>query len=80
MVPVDGGSRKVALSAIESPENWFEDRGGAQLVNGAAVVQLEPIFAQTINTEVDYRVFLKEPDAMQERTILATDAMAELEA
>ena len=38
VVPVDGGARTVALAAIESPKNWFEDFGSAQLVNGAAVV------------------------------------------
>jgi hypothetical protein len=35
VVPVDGGSRNVALYAIEGPENWFEDAGSAQLSNGA---------------------------------------------
>jgi len=58
VVPVDGGSRKVALYAIEGPENWFEDAGGAQLHGGEAVVSLEPVFGQTVNTDVDYRVFL----------------------
>jgi hypothetical protein len=54
----DGGQRKVALSAIESPKNWFEDFGSEQLSNGAAVVRLEPEFAQTVNTDLAYRVFL----------------------
>jgi hypothetical protein len=58
VVPVDAGSRKVALYAIEGPENWFEDLGGSQLVRGAATVHLEPTFAQTVNTGGDYRVFL----------------------
>jgi hypothetical protein len=58
VVPVDNGTRKVALYAIEGPENWFEDLGGGQLVNGAAIVHLEPVFGQTVNTDVDYRVFL----------------------
>jgi len=62
IVPIDGGKRKVALSAIESPENWFEDFGSAQLINGVAVVQLDPDFIQTVNTEKDYRVFT-EPNA-----------------
>ena len=57
MVPVDGGKRAVALSAIESPVNWFEDAGSAQLVNGVAVVELDPTFTQTVNTEMAYRVF-----------------------
>jgi hypothetical protein len=58
VVPVDGGSRKVALYAIEGPENWFEDAGGGQLHGGEAVVNLESVFGQTVNTDVDYRVFL----------------------
>ena len=58
VVPVDNGTRKVALYAIESPENWFEDIGGARLSGGAATVHLEPTFAQTVNTDLDYRVFL----------------------
>jgi len=55
---VDNGRRKVALYAIEGPENWFEDLGGAQLLNGTALVRIEPIFAQTVNTDAEYRVFL----------------------
>jgi hypothetical protein len=57
VVPIDGGKRIVALSAIESPENWFEDFGSAQLINGVALIQLDPDFIQTVNTEKDYRVF-----------------------
>jgi hypothetical protein len=58
VVPLNGGKRKVALASIGSPENWFEDFGSAQLVNGAAVVQLDPDFIQAVNTEKDYNVFL----------------------
>ena len=57
VVPIYGGKRKVAMSAIESPENWFEDFGSAQLVNGVAVVRLDPDFIETVNTEKEYRVF-----------------------
>jgi hypothetical protein len=57
VVPVDGGKRTVAMSAIEAPQNWFEDAGSAQLVNGAAVVRFDPDFIQTVNTEMDYKVF-----------------------
>jgi hypothetical protein len=57
VVPLDGGKRRVAMSAIESPENWFEDAGSAQLMGGVAVVQFDPDFIQTVNTEKDYRVF-----------------------
>jgi hypothetical protein len=58
VVPIDGGARTVALSAIESPKNWFEDFGSAQLVNGAAVVALDAEFTQTVNTGEEYQVFL----------------------
>jgi hypothetical protein len=57
IVAIDG-ARKVAMPAIESPKNWFEDAGSAQLVNGSTVVALDPDFTQTVNTGVDYHVFL----------------------
>jgi hypothetical protein len=56
VVPIDGGARKVALSAIESPKNWFEDFGSAQLSRGSAVVAIDSEFAQTVNTSTDYMV------------------------
>ncbi len=43
---------------MESPEAWFEDFGSGQLVNGAALVEIEPLFLQTVNTHVDYHIFL----------------------
>lgn len=58
VVPVDGGAHKVALYAVEAPENWFEDYGSGQLSNGSTRVDLEPTFAQTVNTDLDYHVFL----------------------
>jgi hypothetical protein len=54
---VDGGTRTVAMSAIESPVNWVEDFGSARLVNGAAVVELDPTYIQTVNSTLDYKVF-----------------------
>jgi len=57
VVAAGGAQRKVALSAIESPQNWFEDAGAAELVNGKAVVMLDPEFIPTVNTEMDYKVF-----------------------
>jgi hypothetical protein len=50
--------REVALYAVESPENWFEDFGSAELSNGVAWVPLEASFAQTVNAAVNYHVFL----------------------
>jgi hypothetical protein len=58
VVPVDGGARKVALYAVEAPENWFEDYGSGQLSGGSSRIDLEPTFAQTVNTDLDYHVFL----------------------
>jgi hypothetical protein len=49
---------KRLLYAMESPEVWFEDFGTAQLVNGQFTVNIEPLFLQTINTEVSYHVFV----------------------
>ncbi len=50
--------RVVSLYAIESPENWFEDFGSATLREGVAGVTLDPTFALTINTQMEYHVFL----------------------
>ncbi len=57
-VSLDGGKRKVGMSAIQSPRNWFEDAGSGQLRNGTAVVALDPDFAQVVNTQMEYQVFL----------------------
>jgi hypothetical protein len=46
------------LYAVESPENWFEDFGRGQLIQGLGTVKLDPIFAETVSTEVEYHVFL----------------------
>jgi len=58
VVPVDAGVRKVALYAVESPQNWFEDFGSGRLSNGETTIELEPTFAQTVNTANGYHVFL----------------------
>ena len=51
-------NRVVALYAVQSPENWFEDFGSGSLENGSASIQLEPTFRDTVNTSIDYHVFL----------------------
>ena len=48
----------VALYAVEASENWFEDFGSAKLTDGAAVVAIDPLYSETVNTEIDYHVFL----------------------
>jgi hypothetical protein len=57
-VQAAGGARQVSVYAMQSPENWFEDFGSGTLANGAATIVLDPTFAQTVNTSVDYHVFL----------------------
>ncbi len=62
VVTVDNGTRQVALYAVESPGVWFEDYGSGKLVSGVATVKIDPAYAQTVNTGVEYHVFLT-PDA-----------------
>lgn len=49
---------KRQLYAVESPESWFEDFGKAKLHDGQAIVQLDPIFAETVSTDNDYHIFM----------------------
>jgi hypothetical protein len=58
VVSVDNGTRQVALYAVESPGVWFEDYGSGRLVSGVATVNIDPAYAQTVNTGVEYHVFL----------------------
>jgi hypothetical protein len=57
VVPLDDG-RQVALYAVESPENWFEDFGSGRLQKGKTVIKLDETFLKTVNTELKYHVFL----------------------
>jgi len=50
--------REVALYAVESPENWFEDFGSAELKSGVGWVPLDASFAEATNTAITYHVFL----------------------
>jgi hypothetical protein len=52
------GAQKVSLYATHATEDWFEDAGSGQLLNGSTRVDLDPTFAQTVNTGVSYHVFL----------------------
>jgi hypothetical protein len=51
-------NRVVSLNAMQSPENWSEDFGSGALQNGAAAITIDPPFAETVNTQTDYHVFL----------------------
>jgi hypothetical protein len=50
--------RKVATYGMQSSENWIEDFGSGNLSSGAATITLDHLFAATVNTGVDYHVFL----------------------
>lgn len=50
------GMRK--LYAVEATQPLFEDFGQGRLEGGQARVDLDPVFAATVNTEVEYHVFL----------------------
>ncbi|MFB3923710.1 MAG: hypothetical protein ACE145_18450 [Terriglobia bacterium] len=50
--------RKIRLYAIESPQVWFEDFGTGSLEQGVAVIQLDPVFADIVNPDMAYHVFL----------------------
>jgi hypothetical protein len=50
--------REVALYAVESPENWFEDFGSAELKGGVGWVPLDSSFAEATNAAITYHVFL----------------------
>jgi hypothetical protein len=52
------GAQKVSVYATQSTENWLEDAGAGQLLNGSTRIDLDPTFAQTVNTSVSYHVFL----------------------
>ncbi len=56
-VELDTGE-KVNVYAIESPESWFEDFGSGQLNSGRTTIRIDPMFAQTVNTNEDYYVFI----------------------
>jgi hypothetical protein len=46
------------LYSMESPEVLFEDVGTAQLVDGLSVVTLDPKYAETVNLNAPYQVFV----------------------
>ena len=54
----DNGTRQVETYSVQSAENWSEDAGTARLSHGLAHVELEPLFGQTVNTGMEYHVFL----------------------
>jgi len=57
VVRTNDGSR--LLYTEESTEVWFTDYGFGKLQNGAAVVTIDPLFAQTVNLNEPYHVFVQ---------------------
>jgi len=55
---VTADQHRIETFAVQSAENWIEDFGTAQLSSGSARVTIDPTFAATVNTGVDYHVFL----------------------
>lgn len=55
---VDTGQEKRQLYAVESPGVWFEDFGSAALQNGSVFVTIDPLFAKSINLNVEYHLYL----------------------
>jgi len=64
---VAGGSKNAVVATAdgarllyseESSQVWFSDYGFGELKDGTAVVTIDPLFAQTVNLEKPYHVFL----------------------
>jgi hypothetical protein len=58
LATTQNGARQVETYSVQSAENWLEDYGSGQLNHGGVTVTLDPVFADTVNTGVDFHVFL----------------------
>lgn len=65
-VPTSKGNQ--LLYVTETPEVWFEDIGGAKLINGQATVQLDPLYLETVVIDAAHpmRVFIQMEDESNE--------------
>jgi hypothetical protein len=65
-VPTTKGNQ--LLYTTESPEVWFEDVGGGQLVNGEATITLDALFVETVVIDQQHpmRVFIQMEDESEE--------------
>jgi hypothetical protein len=57
VVSTDGGAR--LLYTEESTQVWFTDYGFGKLDDGVAIIPIASIFAQTVNLEEPYHVFVQ---------------------
>ena len=51
-------ARQLQTYSVQSSENWLEDYGSGQLVNGKATIHLDAAFVDAANTGMAYHVFL----------------------
>jgi hypothetical protein len=56
---VETDSARRQLYCEESSEVWFTDYGFGQLEDGIAIVPIDPVFAQTVNLDEPYHVFIQ---------------------
>lgn len=50
------GSR--CLNAVESADCYFTDIGESRTINGECKIIIDKVFKETVNTEIDYQVFI----------------------
>ncbi|MFZ0816701.1 MAG: hypothetical protein WAM78_14345, partial [Candidatus Sulfotelmatobacter sp.] len=58
LATTQNGGRQVETYSVQSAENWLEDYGSGHLNHGTVTVNLDPVFADTVNTGVGFHVFL----------------------
>lgn len=56
---VDTDQGGTLLYSEESTEVWFSDYGFGLIENGAIIIEIDPLYAQTVNLEEPYHVFLQ---------------------
>jgi hypothetical protein len=57
LVATTAGAR--SLYCEEASEVWFADYGFGRLVDGVTVIEIDPVFVQTVNLAEPYHVFLQ---------------------
>ena len=57
VVPTSGGAR--LLYSEEATEVWFTDYGFGQLAGGSVFITIDPLFAETVNLQQPYHVFVQ---------------------
>ena len=48
----------IGMEAYETTVSMFGDIGSGKILSGSCMIGMDPIFAETVNTEVEYHVFL----------------------